>query len=119
MLLFAENHIRHKKLLEYDGSYVTVTPCENLDSAKHLVHDAKVVAVDMGQFFHDIIEKARQWVSQGKVIIITGLSGNHNMQCYEKIGQLISISDKIDHLRAICAHCGSDASFTKKNTQTE
>jgi thymidine kinase len=77
--------------------------------------DAKVVIIDEGQFFNDLIEFVLYLVEElGKNVIVVGLDGDADRKPFGKILELIPLCDTITKLKAFCAICcdGTDALFT-------
>jgi len=75
-------------------------------------HDYDVIAIDEGQFFPDITEKAEKFANDGKIVLIASLDGTYKRESFGNIVNLLPISEKITKLSAICMKCGADAAFT-------
>ena len=86
---------------------------------------AEVVIIDEGQFFddlYDFIKMELSNLSQKKMFIIGGLSGDSDMKIIGDLTKLIPLADEVIKLNAYCVKCknGTNASFTKrliKNTE--
>ena len=86
---------------------------------------AEVVIIDEGQFFddlYDFIKMELSNLSQKKLFIIGGLSGDSDMKIIGDLIKLIPLADEVIKLNAYCVKCknGTNASFTKrliKNTE--
>lgn len=99
-------------VVTHDGQRLKAMSCSSIDL--NLLKGFDVIAIDEAQFFkslplNDILKKHR--------LIVACLSGDSNQQPWDGIGQLISHSDEITHLRAICI-CQRAAAFTKKRNQS-
>jgi len=77
----------------------------------------KIIAIDEGQFFPEIIEFTKLMILKGKKVIISGLDGDFQMKPFKyNLLELIPICDSVVKLTAICHSCKKDAPFTKRTT---
>jgi thymidine kinase len=79
-----------------------------------------IIIIDEGQFYPDLYKFIRsELVSNNKMFIIAGLSGDSNMEPIGDILKLIPMADSVEFLKAFCVYCknGQLASFTKRHTQ--
>lgn len=93
---------------------VRVVNVDNLDSVE--VEEAeKVIGIDEGQFYPDLVTFCEKWANKGRNIIVSGLDGDYKRQPFGQILQLIPKAEKVVKLRAICMTCKSnEASFTER-----
>jgi len=63
------------------------------------------ISVDEGQFFQGLNEVVRRWVSQGKKVIVSGLSADSNRRKFGEILDLMPFADKVDFVTARCVQC--------------
>lgn len=87
-----------------------------LDISKDILHDADVILINEGQFFDDIVEFCILWCeTHNKYIVVCGLDGNFNRFPFKNMSNLISISDEVYKLKALCKKCndGTPAIFSK------
>jgi len=78
----------------------------------------KIIAIDEGQFFPEIIEFTKSMISSGKKIIISGLDGDFQMKPFKyNLLELIPLCDYVTKLTAICHSCKENAPFTKRTTK--
>lgn len=78
--------------------------------------NADIVIIDEAQFYKDLLNFMRIELQKvNKVFIISGLSGDYNMEPIGEMHLLISLADSIEKLSALCIYCkdGTEASFTK------
>jgi len=73
-----------------------------------------VILIDEGQFFEDLLQTVEHLVSQGKYIVVAGLSSDYQKNLFKPIADLIPKADQIIHAQAICTKCGADAPFTSR-----
>lgn len=78
------------------------------------LNDYDVILIDEGQFFNDLCEGVEHLVSQGKYIVVAGLSSDYQKNLFKPIADLIPKADQIINTQAICTKCGSDAPFTSR-----
>lgn len=77
------------------------------------VADADVVAVDEGQFFHDL-KATSEWADSGKIVIVAALDSKFDRTPFETVRDLVA--DDVTKLTAVCYVCGHDAGFTRRLT---
>ena len=79
--------------------------------------EAKVIIIEEGQFYPDLLEFVRDAVElYEKHVIVAGLDGDAQRKPFGKILELIPLADTIVKLKATCKMCndGSEALFTSK-----
>jgi thymidine kinase len=75
-----------------------------------------VIGIDEGQFFPDILTFADNLANHGKIVVIAALDGTFERQPFENIVGLISRSEQVTKLTAICQTCGAEAPFTMRTS---
>jgi len=83
------------------------------------VTDYTIIGIDEGNFYEDLYDTIKQWISQGKEIYCAGLDSDYKMNNFGKIHELLPISDSFIKLNALCYNCNLkgyriNAPFTKK-----
>tara|TARA_B100000902_G_scaffold16854_1_gene20223 strand:- start:300 stop:899 length:600 start_codon:yes stop_codon:yes gene_type:complete len=78
------------------------------------VHKVKVILINEGQFFEDLIEVVDILVNvYKKEVYVCGLDGDFKRQKFGKILDLIPNCDEVVKLKALCRNCcQNDALFT-------
>ena len=109
-----ETDIIKRKIMTHDGISIEAYPCSKLFDAIDLIKDVEVVGIDEGQFFADIAEFADKVADMGKIVVISALDGDFQRKPFGRIYELIPKAEEIIKLRAICAKCGGEASFSKR-----
>lgn len=72
--------------------------------------DAQVIGIDEVQFLgEDVVKFCKKYVEYGKRIIVAGLDMSFRAEPYHPLPELMSISDRVDKLNAICTVCGKPA----------
>lgn len=82
------------------------------------VENYDVIGIDEGQWFDDIYENVKKWLSLNKIIYCVGLDGNYKAETIGHLNQLIPISDFFEKKNSICSICAREghiknAPFTK------
>lgn len=86
------------------------------------VHKVKVILINEGQFFEDLIDVVDILVNvYNKEVYVCGLDGDFKRQKFGKILDLIPICDDVVKLKALCRNCcKTDALFTYRlSNETE
>lgn len=86
----------------------------SIDWVKKNADNYNVIAFDEGQFFPNLPKVVSQLKKAGKSVLVSGLSGDSNLEPWETISKLIPLADDIVHTKAICVKCHADAAFSKK-----
>lgn len=64
-----------------------------------------VIGIDECNFFSDLHDTIKKWLSQGKHIICVGLDSDFRMEKFGSISDLLHIADRFEKLSAICSIC--------------
>lgn len=78
---------------------------------------ARLIAIEEGQFFKDIYEIVKHMVDEDKKIVyVTALNGTFKRELFGDIHKLLSICDNIDFKQALCVECndGTAGVFSKR-----
>ena len=78
------------------------------------ITNSKVIGIDEGQFFDDIVDMVTIWLSEGKKIIVSALDADFRARPFGKIPELIAIADKVEKKNGICMICRSAPSLFSK-----
>jgi len=75
--------------------------------------EAKVIIIEEGQFFKNLVEFVLEAVEKfGKKVIVAGLDGDASRKPFGEILALIPYCDNIIKLKAICKICSADGIIT-------
>ena len=79
----------------------------------------EVIALDEGQFYPDIVERAEALANQGVTVLVAGLVSNFlnhpTSRAFQNIADLIPRAEQVTKLFAVCNTCSSDkAAFNWK-----
>ena len=104
----------------HDRNAMSALAVTRLSEALHATTDARVVGIDEGQFFEDLLPVAERLANEGKVVLIAALDGTFQREPFGQIAELVPLCERVDKLSAICAVCSRPASFTKRlSAETE
>jgi thymidine kinase len=67
-----------------------------------------IIGIDEAQFFEDLEETVKMWISKGKNIALSGLISDAFMNPFGQIYRLIPCSDKVVQVHSICKECLKD-----------
>jgi len=75
----------------------------------------EIIAFDEGQFFEDIFEVSKELITRGFKVIVSALDTDFNGAPFGGIPQLVTLSDSVLKLTAICMTCKCEnAIFNQK-----
>ena len=78
-----------------------------------------VIGIDEGQFFPDLVEVSETLCKNGKIVVVSALSGNFKMEPFDNVSKLISKADKIKLLKAYCYFCHKRAGFSLRTVRND
>lgn len=76
------------------------TKLKNVDVSKH-----DVIGIDECQFYPDLYETVKLWLSKGKHIYCSGLDGCSNVENFGELHKLLPLSTVFTKLTAVCHIC--------------
>lgn len=104
----------------HDMQAMSAVKCTSLQSVAARKDEFRVIGIDEGQFFPDIVEFAEHMASSGKVVIVAALDGTYQRKGFPSILQLVPLSESVIKLTAVCMKCYAEASYTKRRgSETE
>ncbi len=109
---------KDKKIFAHNGlSLKTAIVKRAKDILSKVNRKTEIVAIDEVQWFgKDLIPVIEKLLSQGKQVIISGLSTTFDRQPFDPIPHLMAVADRVIKLSAICIMCGDEAIFHKRIT---
>ena len=107
----------HNRLLKIDNINFKCVKAKNLNDID--INEYDVIGIDEAQWFNDLYETVKYWLSLNKIIYCVGLDGDFKMQIIGDIYKLLPLSNYFKKKNAICSICAKKkfnnkpASFTK------
>jgi thymidine kinase len=107
-----------ERVVSHDDKSIVSTPVDNASSILLLAGDVDVVGVDEAQFFdNSIIEVCNRLADNGVRVVIAGLDMDFMGNPFGPIPALLSISEYITKVHAICMRCGSLAQYSFRKSE--
>jgi thymidine kinase len=78
---------------------------EDLMNIHFQFREAKVVLINEGQFFPDLIQCVEELLKENKKIFICGLDGDFERKKFGNILDLIPLCDKVTKMTSLCGIC--------------
>lgn len=112
--------INHSNDTRVDGDFVQThagdqfkaTKTDDILLAQTRTYD--VIAIDEGQFFHNLKTAVHFMVEHGKFVIVAGLNGDYQRNAFGEMLDLIPIAENVIFKHSICVRCQKKACFTKR-----
>lgn len=94
-------------------------PSETVEDSSEIISGldprTDVVGIDEAQFFDDGLPGVcRHLADFGKRVIVAGLDMDYQGIPFGPIPELLAIAEQVQKITAICARCGSPASYTQR-----
>lgn len=100
-------------VVSHNARSIRSTPVDFANDILLKAGNCDVVGIDEAQFFdNSLVEVCEKLSAEGKRIIIAGLDMDFEGKPFEPIPSLMSISEYVTKVHAICATCGNIASFS-------
>lgn len=99
------------KVVTHDGLKQDALSCSRLKDAVRQSLDHDMICIDEGQFFPELVEFCDLMANVGKEVCVSMLKATYERTFFPKGDhmRLICISSEVEHLKAVCLGCGSDA----------
>lgn len=92
-------------------------PCVNTNTLCSLsTENYRVILINEGQFFHDLVPFVKAQLQLKKQIYIAGLDGDFQQNVFGDMLHLIPLCDKVEKLSSLCGICknGNPGIFSKR-----
>ena len=105
-----------REVTSHNGMQVEAVSVENTAQVRALIEpDTTVVALDEAQFFDGSITQVCDTLAdRGLRVIVAGLDTDFRGEPFGPMPMLMSQSERVDKLQAICQRCGAPASRTQR-----
>ena len=125
LLIYAKREELAKKKVLYishpdSGSTVKSRNGNSKDCVGFLTEDTdafQAIIIDEGQFFDngdELVNYAEKQANKGKKIFIAALDADFKRENFGNIHKIFPKAETIKKLKAVCYHCGNDASFSQR-----
>ncbi|WP_051348817.1 thymidine kinase [Peribacillus kribbensis] len=111
-----DNRYSEEAVVSHNGSSFTALPiAKSTDIFKVIDPDTDVIAIDEVQFFDpEIVQVAEHLADSGYRVILAGLDQDFRGEPFGPVPALMSLSESVTKLQAVCAVCGSPSSRTQR-----
>jgi thymidine kinase len=107
-----------ERVVSHDDKSIVSTPVDNASSILLLTGDVDVVGIDEAQFFdNSVIEVCNSLADNGVRVVVAGLDMDFMGKPFGPIPALLSISEYITKVHAICMRCGSLAQYSFRKSE--
>lgn len=115
-----DNRYSNDEIVNHKGQKVEAL---NIHDGKELltnkqVLEADVVLIDEVQFIPHVIEGIQALLTINKMVYCSGLDMDFKGEPFETVAYLMAIAEEINKFHAVCGHCGEDALFSHKLTDS-
>ncbi|OQS07609.1 thymidine kinase, cytosolic-like isoform X1 [Thraustotheca clavata] len=109
-----ERYTTEDLISTHDKQMIPATPVKNLVEIKDEFVNYDVIGIDEGHFYSDLDAFCDMAADEGKIIIVAALDGTFERKPFPQVCGLIPRAEHVTKLSAVCALCGTDASFTRR-----
>lgn len=108
-----DNRYSENRVVSHDEKSIVSTPVDNSSAILLMTGDVDVVGIDEAQFFDkSIIDVCNNLANNGVRVVIAGLDMDFMGNPFGPVPALLSISEYITKVHAICMRCGSLAQYS-------
>lgn len=101
------------EVVSHNETAIRSTPVDFAEDILLLADDCQVVGIDEAQFFDDhLVHVVNQLANEHKRVIIAGLDMDFSGKPFGCMPELMAMAEYITKVHAICAQCGSIASYS-------
>jgi thymidine kinase len=113
-----DNRYSEKCIVSHDDKSIVSTPVDNAASILLLAGEVDVVGIDEAQFFdNSIVDVCNRLADSGIRVVVAGLDMDFLGNPFGPIPELLSISEYITKVHAICLRCGSLAHYSFRKSE--
>ena len=112
-----DDRYSQKHIVPHNNTKVNCSIITDLNDIIIKSKESQVIGIDEIQFFDNkIVDICKTLANQGKRVIMAGLDKDFLSQSFGSIPELLTQSEYVTKLNAICVKCGKDAHFTQRIT---
>jgi thymidine kinase len=113
-----DNRYSENRVVSHDEKSIISTPVDNTSAILLYAGEVDVVGIDEAQFFdNSIVEICNKLADSGVRVIVAGLDMDFMGNPFGPIPALLSISEYITKVHAICMRCGSLAQYSFRKSE--
>ncbi len=113
-----DNRYSEDHLVSHSEQRIPSTAVDDVREILKKSKDARVIAIDEGQFFGpEIVEVCQKLADQGKRVIVAGLDQDYRGLPFAPMPQVMAIAEYVTKTLAICVKCGNPANKTQRVTR--
>ncbi|MRG86218.1 thymidine kinase [Salinibacillus xinjiangensis] len=111
-----DNRYADEAVVSHNGSSLVARPIEKSTQIYDQIDETvDVIGIDEVQFFDEhVVEVSQDLANQGYRVIVAGLDLDFRGEPFGPVPELMSLSESVTKLNAICPVCGSPASRTQR-----
>ena len=115
-----ENRYERDKVVSHNMRAIDCIAVADASEIIKLCKDIEVIGIDEAQFFnHNLVKVCNQLANQGSRVIVAALDMDFEGNPFDPIPQLMSISEEVTKVRAICVKCGDLANYSYRIVDKE
>ena len=110
----------NEKIVSHDSNSIVSTSIDTAEEILQLSLNAQVIGIDEAQFFNaSLLDVSLKLANKGKRVIVAGLDMDFLGNPFGVMPQLLSISDHVTKVHAICNECSDIANHSYRITSEE
>lgn len=111
-----DNRYSSNEIISHNNDKIkAITISHGSDIKRYLKNDVQAVVIDEIQFFDkSFVKYLKDLADNGLRVIVAGLDRDFRGEPFGITGDVMSISDVVKKLTAICSCCGMDATLTQR-----
>lgn len=108
------------KVVSHNSNEITSYPVKDSSEILDKIKDVDVVGVDEAQFFDEgIVEVCEEMANKGIRVIVAGLDMDFQGNPFGPMPSLMSISEYVTKVHAICMRCGNLAQYSHRKSDSK
>ncbi len=113
-----DNRYSDNRVVSHDEKSIVSTPVDNSSAILLLAGEVDVVGIDEAQFFdNSIIDVCNELADNGVRVVVAGLDMDFMGNPFGPVPALLSVSEYITKVHAICMRCGSLAQYSFRKSE--
>lgn len=113
-----DNRYSENRVVSHDEKSIVSTPVDNSSAILFMSGNVDVIGIDEAQFFdNSIVEVCNKLADNGVRVVVAGLDMDFMGNPFGPIPSLLSVSEYITKVHAICMRCGSLAQYSFRKSE--